>query len=273
MIYSHSMGVEQNRGPSVVSKPGAANGMRVLTCLLAGVVLGSFEAVRAAQPGRTGDDSVTGVVPSLDERIRDQCPGAVASQISAQKREVLRRGSPIDQVTRPALRRELLLRGQLDQEAREFLTGSSAMPSQTDPRIARMLEIDAENLRRLQHIVRQDGFPTARMVGYDGVAAAWLILQHATSDPAFQASLLPAIERRVRRGELGAQSYAMLADRVLLAEGKKQRFGTQFIGFGPEMQIQPLQDPEQVDHRRAQLGLMPLADYKCILRVVYGGGQ
>jgi hypothetical protein len=80
--------------------------------------------------------------------------------------------------------------------------------------------------------VRQDGFPTAEMVGCDGVSAAWPILQHAITDPEFQASWLPTIDRMAQHGELGAQDYALLADRVLLAKGKKQRFGTQFSGFG-----------------------------------------
>jgi len=34
--------------------------------------------------------------------------------------------------------------------------------------------------------------------------------------------------------------------------------------------LQPLQDPERVDQRRAQLGLTSLADYTCIFRAVYG---
>jgi hypothetical protein len=239
----------------------------LLTLLLAAVVVGLSGAAWGVQPSGTAIKSAAG---SLDERIRAKCPGAVASQMRAQEWEARHRGPPIDQVTRPALRGELLLRGQLDQQVREFATGSSGMPSQSDPRVARMLEVDADNLQRLHHIVRQDGFPTARMVSYDGVAAAWLILQHATTDPAFQASLLPTIEHMVGRGELGAQNYAMLADRVLLAEGKKQRFGTQFTGLGAQMQMQPVQDPERVDQRRAKLGLTPLADYTCILRVVYG---
>lgn len=133
-----------------------------------------------------------------------------------------------------------------------------------------MREVDEDNIARLRHIVRQDGFPTAKLVGYDGVSAAWLILQHAENDPVFQASLLPTIERQVQRGELAAQDYALLADRVFLAQGKSQRFGTQFSGLGDRMQMEPLDDPAHVDERRTRLGLPPLADYMCVLRVFYG---
>ena len=82
--------------------------------------------------------------------------------------------------------------------------------------------------------------------------------------------MLPTIDRMAQHGELGAQDNALLADRVLLAKGKKQRFGTQFTGFGDHMQMEPLEDPPHVDQRRARLGLSPLADYTCMLRVFYG---
>jgi hypothetical protein len=259
-------------GTRVCGEP-KASAARLLTLLLAGLIFAA-PAVRAVPVGGTANergDLSPGAAPSLDERIRASCPGAVASQLRAHEREARHRPAPVTQVTRPALRRELLLRGQLDQQVREFAMGASELPSASDPRIARMQETDADNLQRLHHIVRQDGFPTARMVGYDGVAAAWLILQHASADPAFQAALLPTIEGLARRGELSGENYALLADRVLLAQGKRQRFGTQFTGFGPALQLQPLEDPQRVDQRRAQLGLMSLEDYQCLLRVVYGG--
>jgi len=208
---------------------------------------------------------------TLDQRLKAECPHAVASQIESQTWDARHHRPPsVTVVTRPALRQDLLLLARLDQQAREFLRGQEDMPSETDPRVQWMRNVDGDNLARLRHIVRQDGFPTAKTVGYDGVSAAWLLLQHAGANPGFQASLLPSIERLVQRGELGTQSYALLADRVLLAQGRKQRFGTQFTGLGEHMRMQPLEDPLHVDQRRARLGLPPLADYTCFLRVFYG---
>ena len=55
-----------------------------------------------------------------------------------------------------------------------------------------------------------------------------------------------------------------------VAQGKPQRFGTQFSMHDGRLQADPIDDPAHVDGRRAGVGLMPLADYACLLQVVYG---
>ena len=51
---------------------------------------------------------------------------------------------------------------------------------------------------------------------------------------------------------------AYLTDRVLLAEGKKQVYGTQ---VGEDYKPRSLEDEENVDKRKAAVGLPPLAEY------------
>jgi hypothetical protein len=161
------------------------------------------------------------------------------------------------------LQRELILRGERDQAARG-VTKSSTTGRGLD--MEHTKEVDADNLRRLKHIIRQDGFPTARMVGYDGLQAAWLLVQHADSDPAFQAEMLTEIRQRVKSRELDLQNYALLTDRVLLAQGKKQRYGTQFEVREQGLAVRSLEDPSHVDEQRRALGLISLADYACTLK-------
>ena len=201
----------------------------------------------------------------FDRMISENCPRAVESRKIQQRLADQRRAPPIKVVTRPALQRELILLAEQDQDARGFAMSSNAGHSGRGVEMAHLHHVDSANLRRLKQIIRQDGFPTVRMVGYNGLQAAWLLVQHADSDPAFQAQMLPVITRRVHRGELEPRNYALLTDRVLLAQGKPQRYGTQFEMREGVLTVRALDDASHVDQRRRALGLIPLKDYTCIL--------
>ena len=67
----------------------------------------------------------------------------------------------------------------------------------------------------------------------------------------------------VKKGTAAAGNLALLEDRVALGQGKKQIYGSQ-IGRDQDTKlyyVQPLSDPDNVDKRRAEVGLPPLADY------------
>ena len=54
---------------------------------------------------------------------------------------------------------------------------------------------------------------------------------------------------------------AYLTDRVLVAEGKPQRYGTQFHRPQGGLAPRPMEAPAEVDARRAQMGLGTLAEH------------
>ena len=160
----------------------------------------------------------------------------------------------------PALRDELLQMSSDDQAVR--LGDLSAKDV-----FARMAAVDARNLPRIKRIVDEHGFPSEAMVGRGGFNAAWLLVQHADADPAFQQRVLESLtSNRLIAGE----QLAMLTDRVLRAQGKPQRYGSQFTREGDRWVPQPIEEPvAEVDERRASLGMMPLADYACTLQAMY----
>jgi hypothetical protein len=147
------------------------------------------------------------------------------------------------------LRAELLRRTEKDQIARRG----------GDP--AAMEAADAENLPWLKQVISAAGWPGASLVGVDGANAAWLLAQHADSDPAFQRQCLDLLTAAVAAGEATRQHLAYLTDRVLLAEGKQQEYGTQVTSRGGRFVPRDLRDPGNVDTRRASMDLEPLADY------------
>jgi hypothetical protein len=99
-------------------------------------------------------------------------------------------------------------------------------------------------------------------------------VQHSDHDPAFQRECLELLGEAVDAGEADASNLAYLTDRVLRAEGRPQRYGTQF-GPGPDggFEPQPLEDPDRVDERRASVGLGPLEEYARTIREVYGAPE
>lgn len=207
-----------------------------------------------------------GYSPAPDPYAR--CPKA------AQERERLHSGrskpKDVAAVGRPALQRNLLLMQQQDQDARKHWM-DSLESNNADAEALRLYtaETDKSNLRRLKHIINQNGFPTIGMVGVEGVHAAFLLIQHADTDPSFQKKMLKVVTRRLHAGEISGNAYALLTDRVLRAEGKPQRYGTQFDEREGNLVPAPIADPSHVDQRRRALGLISLANYACVIHAAY----
>ncbi|PPV06910.1 hypothetical protein XBLMG947_2128 [Xanthomonas bromi] len=58
-------------------------------------------------------------------------------------------------------------------------------------------------MRHIHRVVAEHGgLPNAAQVGRDGAAAAWLLVQHADADPAFQEQVLGTLAPHVARGEI-----------------------------------------------------------------------
>ncbi len=146
-----------------------------------------------------------------------------------------------------------------DQAARNAWIDSGLPPTSDAARAlgAKVMAIDQRTTVALRAIIDAHGWPGSRLVGKDGAHAAWLLAQHADLDLAFQKRCLALLEVAVAHGEAAPDEFAYLYDRVALAEHRLQRYGTQVIGTEPA----PLEDPANVDTRRAAVGLGPIDDY------------
>jgi hypothetical protein len=95
---------------------------------------------------------------------------------------------------------------------------------------------------------------------------AWLLVQHADHDRAFQRTCL-ALLRAQPPEEVDARNIAYLEDRVRVGEGRPQLYGTQFhTNEQGELEPFPIEDQNQVDTRRAAVGLSTLAEYAASLQ-------
>lgn len=126
----------------------------------------------------------------------------------------------------------------------------------------RMSRVDGPNTERLKEIVAEHGWPTRDEVGEDGRSAIFLLVQHADRDPTFQRAALGPMREAYEAGDASGSDLALLTDRVRVAEGRSQLYGSQlYIEPGKPPALRPIEDEASVDVRRAEMGLPPLSEY------------
>lgn len=204
---------------------------------------------------------------SFETQLASRCPGMSAwVKVQESKAAAKKETSDLVKPSQPALRAELLKMSEEDQKTRNAAIADNGK----HPAIsAEVYAVDGRNLSRIKQIDATQGFPTPAQVGKDGVNAAWLLVQHADRDPAFQAHVLDELRPRFRTGDVSAQDFSMLTDRVLAAQGKPQRYGSQFETVDGQMRPKPMEAPTEVDQRRAAIGLPSMADYACMMSMMY----
>lgn len=132
---------------------------------------------------------------------------------------------------------------------------------------AEVQRVDAANFNELVAIIDQHGWPGRSLVGARASGGAWGVIQHASIESIKK--YLPVMTQAMKAGELDGALVATSVDRVLVADGKPQTYGTQFREENGEMVPFPIADAAGVDARRAEVGLQPLAEYKALMDQMY----
>jgi hypothetical protein len=160
---------------------------------------------------------------------------------------------------RAALKVELEAMLEADQRHRRLL--SKAVDEQERAALwGDQTSIDKANQARIDEIVKTYGWPGKKEFGQKAATAAFLVIQHST--PEMMKRYLPILQNAMENGDADKQSFAMLDDRVRTHEGRPQRYGSQIRGNrDTRMTFWQIEDEENVDMRRAEMGLEPLAEY------------
>ena len=120
---------------------------------------------------------------------------------------------------------------------------------------------DSINTVKITSIIDKYGWLGADVVGDLGNSTFFAVIQH--SDLKTQERYLPIMREAVKNGKARADQLALLEDRVALKEGRRQIYGSQ-LGMYPitkKTYVYPLEDPGNVDARRAEVGLPPMQEY------------
>ena len=124
-------------------------------------------------------------------------------------------------------------------------------------------EHDLEDQRVLKSLIPADGWFKRSVYGGAATRVAFLVVQHATNDPALMHQALAKLGEYVSSGEAKGADYALLYDRVALDfDHKPQRFGSKVSCLNGVWTPVNLEDPDHVDDRRRSVGLTETeADY------------
>ena len=147
---------------------------------------------------------------------------------------------------------------QIREEWRLLEQNPQASSAEKDGLQKRWQAIDGGNLRQIKEIIAACAWPTTKLDSH----SAWLLVQHADSDLAFQHQARDLLEGSVKAGIAAPRDLAYLADRIAANEGRPQEYGTQFTRTDRcHLTMLPVDDIELVDRRRLAIGLQSLEAY------------
>ncbi len=124
-----------------------------------------------------------------------------------------------------------------------------------------MAREDSLNEVEVIRIIDEYGWVGKNEVGGKANITLWLVIQHASLE--LQEKYVPLLEESVKKGESNGSHLALLHDRILMRNGKPQKYGSQIVS-DPDTgkdKLYDLEDPENVNNRRQSVGLGPLEDY------------
>lgn len=118
---------------------------------------------------------------------------------------------------------------------------------------------DSTNLLQIEMILNKYGWLGPDKVGFLGTQTLFLVIQHAPLK--IQEHYLPMMQAAVKKGDALAKDLAFLEDRIALRQGKKQLYGSQLFTDETGVYVQPLEDPDNLEKRRASVWLEPMSEY------------
>lgn len=120
-----------------------------------------------------------------------------------------------------------------------------------------MRSVHEKNADLLTKFIDSYGWPAPSKWGQEIHEAAWLIAIHTISRPDVLRRALHELKRALDDGELVAEQYARLFDRIALYEGRQQEYGTQFFpNENGKWYARDLDSVEKAEERRLAIGMI-----------------
>jgi hypothetical protein len=120
-----------------------------------------------------------------------------------------------------------------------------------------ILKFDSVALESVVDVIEQHGWLGKNQVGDLANETLFIVIQHA-HDNSVREKYFPLLEKSAKEGNSSLADMANMKDRILISNGEKQLYGTQFKMEDGELVLLPSADPDHVNERREMVGLEKL---------------
>jgi len=127
--------------------------------------------------------------------------------------------------------------------------------------LGKMEKQDSLNLIIIEKILNERGWLGPDIIGGRGSSTLFAVIQH--SPPEILEKYLPMMREAVKKGDFRSDQLGLVEDRHNVYQNRKQVYGSQ-LDRDPEtgeLCVWPIEDPENVDKRRAEIGLNTIQEY------------
>lgn len=143
-----------------------------------------------------------------------------------------------------------------DQNIRRILIDSVGLNSPEAPKyFQKMADIDSKNWQQMETILNKYGWLEKSKIGEKAAEGIFYIVQH--TDLETIKKYFPQFKNLAERDEASTKLCAMMEDRMLMWEGRKQIYGSQAsdaLRSDKSYAIWPIENPSEVNVRRKKAG-------------------
>lgn len=139
----------------------------------------------------------------------------------------------------------------------------------------KMRLVDSVNQIKVVNILKQYGWLPQSKIGPAAAEGIFFVIQHAPLQVI--ETYFPQMKKLAQEGEANKILVAMMEDRLLMYQGKKQIYGTQatsMISQDGTLAIWPIENPEKVNERRKAIGFPEtIEEYAGMLNATFNPNQ
>jgi len=119
----------------------------------------------------------------------------------------------------------------------------------------------AKNEERIKNLLDNNGWPKKSVIGEQGNWTICNVIQHSEND--VRIKYIPMMKEAVLANQLAPRFLVRAQDRIATELGELQIYGGQ-MKYYPDTKsfnVWPVFDPENIDKRRAEIGLEPITEF------------